>query len=140
MRERLRVLVVKELLTVWRDKKTRTILIVPPLIQLLIFTFAATQEVKNVPIAVLNQDFGVYGRDLTARLEGSPNFTRVVYLRSDADVAPGIDSRAALMVFRIGPDFSRRVAAGEPAEVCSSCSTAGGRTPLSWWPGTPGAS
>lgn len=117
MSHRLRVLVVKELLAVWRDRKSRTILIVPPLVQLLVFTFAATQEVTNVPVAVLNEDAGTAGRDLAARVEGSPNFSRVVHLRAEGEVAPAVDSQAALMVVRIGPDFSRKLAAGEPAAV-----------------------
>lgn len=117
MLERLRVLVVKELLAVWRDRKSRMILIAPPLVQMLVFTFAATQEVKDVPVAVLNEDAGVHGRDLVARVQGSPNFSRVTHLHSDAEVAPALDAQAALMVVRVGPDFSRKVAAGEPAEV-----------------------
>jgi ABC-2 type transport system permease protein len=114
---RIRSLVVKELLALVRDPRGRFILIVPPLVQMLVFTFAATQEVKNVPVAVLNKDYGVHARDLVARIEGSPNFSRVVHLRSDAEVAAAIDSRAVLMVVHIGADFSRDVAAGRPAKV-----------------------
>lgn len=117
MLPRVRSLVVKELLAVWRDKKSRFILIVPPMIQLLVFSFAATQEVKNVPVGVLNKDSGTYARDLVARLEGSPNFSRVIHLRADGEVAPAIDARSVLLVLHIGPDFSRKVAAGRPAVV-----------------------
>lgn len=117
MLERIRCLIVKELLAVWRDKKSRTILIVPPIIQMLIFTFAATQEVKDVPIAVLNQDAGTYGRDLVARVEGSPNFSRVIHVGSEAEMASTLDARTALMVVHVGIDFSREVAAGLPARV-----------------------
>ncbi len=114
---RIRCLIIKEFLAVWRDKKSRIILIVPPLIQMFIFTFAATQEVKNVPIAILNKDLGTPARDLVARIEGSPNFTRVIHLQSDAEIAPTIDSGRALMVVHVGPDFSRRVVARQPAPV-----------------------
>ncbi len=117
MFSRILSLVVKELLAVWRDPKGRIILIVPPVIQMVVFSFAATQEVKNVPVAVWNKDRGVHGRDLVARIEGSPNFSRVVHLGSDAEVGPAIDARRALMVVEIGPDFSRQVAAGETARV-----------------------
>jgi len=48
-------LIVKEFLAVWRDPKSRFILLGPPVIEMLIFAYAATQEVKNVPIAVLNR-------------------------------------------------------------------------------------
>lgn len=118
MFNRLHCLVVKELLAVWRDPKSRFILIGPPLLQMLVFSFAATEEVKNVPVAVLNKDvYGTYARDLLARVEGSPNFSRVEYLSSDADTAPAIDSRRVLMVIHINQDFSRNLAAGRPAEV-----------------------
>ena len=111
------VLIVKEFLAIWRDPKGRTILIVPPVVQMLIFSFAATQEVKNVPIAILNKDDGVYARDLAARVAGSPNFSRVTYLHSDAQAVEWIDSQLALMVVHIDVDFSRRVATGRPAAV-----------------------
>jgi ABC-2 type transport system permease protein len=68
-------------------------------------------------VAVLNKDLGIHGRDLVARIEGSPNFSRVIHLRSDADVARALDAREALMVVSVGQDFSREVAAGRPASV-----------------------
>ena len=55
---RLRALIIKELLSILRDPKSRVILIVPPLIQLLIFSFAVTQEVINISAVVLDRDMG----------------------------------------------------------------------------------
>src|SRR5262245_33152122 len=84
---------------------------------MLVFAFAATQEVKNVRMAVLNKDYGTAARDLVARFEGSPNFAEVRHLRGEADIAPAVDSRGVLMVVHLGPDFSRELAAGRPAAV-----------------------
>jgi ABC-2 type transport system permease protein len=117
MRQRIVFLVIKELLAALRDPKARYILIAPPLVQLLVFTFAATQEVKNVRMAVLNLDYGTIARDLVARFEGSPNFSEVRHLRGDADIASAIDSSSVLMVLHISADLSRSVAAGRPAKV-----------------------
>ncbi len=114
---RIRFLIVKEFFAIWRDPKSRTILIVPPIIQMLVFSFAATQEVKNVPIAVLNKDLGTYGRDLVSRVVGSPNFSRVTYVQSDSEAARVLDRQQALMVVHIGEDFSRDVAASRPAQI-----------------------
>src|SRR5436305_14382440 len=111
---RVHSLVVKEFLAVWRDKKSRTILIVPPLVQMFIFTFAATQEVTNVPIAILNKDSGYAARDLVARFAGTPNFTRIITLHSDAEIGPIVDAREALMVVHLGIEFSRELEAGRP--------------------------
>ncbi len=58
MWNRIIALIWKELLAVLRDPKSRYSIFIPPLIQLFIFTFAATLDVKNVPIGILNQDSG----------------------------------------------------------------------------------
>ncbi len=117
MWQRIRSLIVKELLAVWRDPKGRFVLLVPPVIQMLIFSYAATQEVKDVRIAVLNQDMGIYARDLVARFEGSTNFRQVIHLHADREISRVIDSRSVLMVVHIRQDFSRVVSAGEQAPV-----------------------
>jgi ABC-2 type transport system permease protein len=114
---RIRSLIVKELLAVWRDPKGRFVLLVPPVIQMLIFSYAATQEVRKVRIAVLNQDLGIAARDLVARFEGSPNFREVVHLKSDAEIGRMIDARSVLMVIHIREDFSRTISAGRQASV-----------------------
>ncbi|HEY1603902.1 MAG TPA: ABC transporter permease [Pirellulales bacterium] len=117
MWHRISTLIVKEFLAVWRDPKSRAILIVPPLIELLVFSFAATQEVKDVRIAILNRDLGTSARDLVALFEGSPNFSSIQFLDDESQIAGAIDSRFALMVLSIQSDFSRELAAGRPTDV-----------------------
>jgi ABC-2 type transport system permease protein len=114
---RIRALLIKELLAAVRDPRARFILIGPPIIQLLVFSFAATLEVKNVHVAVLNQDWGMQSRELTERFAGSPTFTSVTMLKGQPEATAAIDTQSAIMVVRIGPDFSRNVAAGKPASV-----------------------
>ena len=117
MGQRIRTLIIKEFLAVWRDPKSRAILIVPPLLQLLIFSFAATQEVKDVRVAILNRDWGTSARDLVALFEGTPNFSDIHFLDDESQIASAIDSRSALMVVYIQPDFSRELAGGRPARI-----------------------
>jgi ABC-2 type transport system permease protein len=114
---RIRSLIIKELLAVLRDPRGRRALIMPTILQLLIFPLAATQEVKNIRMAVLNKDWGKPSRDLIARFEGAPYFLSVQYLESESEVERAIDGREAMLVLHIGPDFSRRVAAGRTASV-----------------------
>ena len=59
---RLRALIVKEFLAIWRDPKSRTVIIVPPIIQLLVFGYAATFDVNHIATAVYNEDLGVASR------------------------------------------------------------------------------
>jgi ABC-2 type transport system permease protein len=114
---RIFALVIKELLTIWRDKKTRSLLFIPPVADMIVFTFAATLEVKNVPVGIWNEDQGALARDFAARMEGSPNFARIIYLRNHDEVARAIDLRQVLMVVHIGADFSREIACGRPTKV-----------------------
>ena len=110
-------LFVKELLANWRDKANRYVLLFSPILQLLIFSFAATQEVKNVPLAVLDQDRSVLTRELISRFEGSPQFSRVIRLNGVGEIASVIDAGVAPAVVHIGSDFSRRLSGGEPAQI-----------------------
>ena len=93
------------------------VLIVPPIVQLVVFAFAMTQEVRNVRMAVLNQDLGEPSRALVADFAGSPYFASVRALHGDAEIRPALDSGDVLVVLQIGQDFSRALAAGRPADV-----------------------
>ncbi|MFA6501415.1 MAG: ABC transporter permease, partial [Parachlamydiales bacterium] len=75
-------LIKKEFLAIWQDKKSRIIIIIPPLLQLFIFAFAATLDVKNVTIGVLNQDEGKQAYELIQRFQGAPVISKVKYLSS----------------------------------------------------------
>lgn len=110
-------LIHKELIGVWRDPKSRTALLVPPIIQLLIFTFAATLDVKNVPIGILNRDNGEQAFELVQRFHGSPIFTKIHYLRAVEEIAPFIDKQKGVMVVSIDEQFSRNLDAGRPATI-----------------------
>lgn len=114
---RILTLIHKEILAVWRDKKSRFVLIVPPILQLLVFSMAATLDVKNVSIAVLNRDNGDESYDLIQRFHGSTTFKHILYLDSVEDIASAIDNQRAVMAIHIDEQFSRNLRAGKPAEV-----------------------
>jgi len=104
---RILALVHKELLSLLKDKKSRAVIIVPPIVQTLVFGYAATFDLEHVPFAVYNEDAGAPARELVARFSSSPSFERVARIRSDFEVAPMIDAREALLVLHLGPRFSR---------------------------------
>ena len=114
---RLRAQIVKEVLSLMRDPRSRIIVFVPPLMQLLIFTFAATLEVRNVNIAVYNHDAGHWSYELQARL-GAADFIKHVYtVRNPDQLRELIDRRKVIAALDIPPDFSRDIAAGRTATV-----------------------
>ena len=107
----------KELLAVLKDPRSRASLLIPPMLQCLIFGYAATYDLNDVPYAVLDHDRSAASHDLLARLDGSGAFRRVANLDRTADVKTVINERRALLVIQIDQDFERRLLAGLPAEV-----------------------
>lgn len=117
MLNRIVALIWKELIGVWQDPKTRISLLAPPLIQLFIFAFAATLDVKNVPIGILNRDSGEQAFELVQRFHGSPTFSHIVYLKGIEEITPFIDKQKGVMVVSIDEQFSRNLDAGHGADV-----------------------
>lgn len=103
-------LIIKEILTLIRDPKGRLVLIVPPLLQLLVFSFAATLDVSHVHLAVNNQDSGGYSRHLLRMVTGSPFFTEIKFIDHQS-IQSVIDEELVLAVLVIPTDFSRDIAA-----------------------------
>jgi ABC-2 type transport system permease protein len=110
-------LVRKELLAILKDPRSRIALIGPPILQCLIFGYAATYDLNHVPYAALDQDRSAASRALLAKLDGSGVFDRVADLRRASDMADYINDRRALFVIQIDQEFERRLFAGMPAEV-----------------------
>jgi ABC-2 type transport system permease protein len=107
----------KELLAILKDPRSRVSLFVPPIMQCLIFGYAASYDLNHVPYALLDQDRSAASRDLIARLDGSGIFTRVSDLRRAADIRDLINEQRVLLVVQIAPDFERRLFSGLPADV-----------------------
>jgi len=114
---RILALMKKEFLTLLLDKRSRFVIIGPPLVQVLVFGYAATFDLNHVPFAIYNEDGGRASRELIAKFEGSPNFQLVRQLRNEADIEPLIDLGDALMLIHIGPQFGRDLSRGEPAPL-----------------------
>lgn len=114
---RIIALIIKEMHAVLRDKKSRFVLIVPPLIQLMIFSFAATLDVKNVSIGIVNRDHGEQSIELLQRFRGSPTFSHIHYLPSVNQIADYIDNQKVSAVISIDEQFSRQLNAGKETTI-----------------------
>ncbi len=77
---RILALVEKEFITIWKDPKSRRIICILPLMQLLIFANAITMEVRNIDVAVLDYSRSVESRELLSRFENSPQFRDFYYV------------------------------------------------------------
>lgn len=114
---RLKAQIIKEMLCLLRDPKSRVILIVPPLMQLLIFSYAATLEVSNVDMVLLNQDSGQWSQEVIAQVSASSFIGSIESVADPVELQRAIDERKALIAIHFQPDFSRNLSSGKPADV-----------------------
>ncbi|MEZ5697376.1 MAG: ABC transporter permease, partial [Sphingomonadaceae bacterium] len=114
---RLRAMAIKETWALMRDPKARMALFMPPLIQLFVFSFAATLEVRNVDVGLLDMSQGTYSTEFTSQLAGSPNFRTIKRLQSPAELKRAIERQEIIAAIVIEQDFDRRMAAGQNAEI-----------------------
>ncbi|WP_295529539.1 ABC transporter permease [Novosphingobium sp. Chol11] len=112
---RLTAIIVKELWAILRDPRARISLVLPPLIQLLVFAYASTLEVTNVTIGVLDRDGGQWSHEIIQRVAGSPNVKRIVRLDSDAALERAINTQTVIAALRFDSQFSADVSAGRGA-------------------------
>ena len=110
---RLRAQFIKEILSILRDPRSRMVVFVPPILQLLVFSSAATMEVRNVDIAVYNQDAGRWSHELLQRLGNARFISHVRYVDSQRQLHELIDRGEVIAALAIPVDFSRAIAAGD---------------------------
>jgi len=114
---RLRAQFIKEVLSILRDPRSRMVVFVPPLLQLLVFAFAATLEVRNVDVAVHNQDAGRWSHELVTRLDRAEFIHQVRRVANTQELRALIDEGKVIAALDIPADFSRRIAAGDSGQV-----------------------
>ncbi len=114
---RLKAITIKEFWALLRDPKGRLALFFPPIVQLLLFSFAATLEVRNVDVGIYDMSGGRYSQELVQQLNGSPNFRRIESLRSRIELRQAIERQDIIAAIVIEQDFDRRLTSGQPAEI-----------------------
>ncbi len=114
---RLRQMLIKEFLQAFRDKRSRFLLFGPPMIQILVFGYAATLEIKHVPTAIVDYDNSQVSRDLIARFAASRYFDVRERLTDQHRVAELIDRGDVTMAIRINAGFAREIRKGQTAHI-----------------------
>jgi ABC-2 type transport system permease protein len=107
----------KELLELRQNPRLFPVLFVAPLVQLTILGYAATTDVTNIPVLVVDSDRTVESRGLIRSLDASANFAIVDVVGSMEEIDPFLEERRAWMALTIPPDFGRLVREGRPAFV-----------------------
>ena len=117
MLNRLRQMLIKEFLQVFRDKRALWVLIGPPIIQMLVFGYAATYEIRHVPTAVLDLDHSQESRELIARFSATPYFDVRAQLTDREQIREMIDRGQATVALEIHPGFAALLRKGQTAPL-----------------------
>lgn len=114
---RLRHMLIKEFIQVFRDKRTRFFLFGPPVVQMLIFGYAATLEIRHVPTAIVDYDNSQVSRDLISRFEASRYFDIRHRLTDRKQIPDVIDRGDATIAIQINSGFAQNVRKGQTAHI-----------------------
>jgi ABC-2 type transport system permease protein len=117
MFERIKHMLIKEFIQVFRDPRMRMVIFVIPCVQTLVIGYAVTTDVRHVPTAVYDLDQSTPSRELVARFEASGYFDVVEYAQSDRHVGQLIDHGQVSVVLRINRGFAEDLRAGRTAQV-----------------------
>jgi len=109
MWERILEIMRKEFRQTLREPRMRTMLFIPPLVQLLVFGFAVNLDVENARMAWMDQDRTPESRDLLARFEGSHRFTVEATPGNEEEVHKLLDGGDVDCVVRVLPGFARDI-------------------------------
>jgi ABC-2 type transport system permease protein len=110
-------MLIKEMIQLRRDKYARIRLLVPPLVQLIVFGYAATFEVYHVSTAVLDYDHSQESRELISRFTGNGRFQLSELPASRNDIRDLIDRSRVSVAIQIDPQFAENLRKGQTAPV-----------------------
>jgi len=107
----------KEFLQVFRDPRMKIVIFVSPVVQILIFGYAATMDITNIPMAIYDVDNTKESRDVARDFTYSKYFKVTKYLSEESQVNHVIDHGRVLCVLKFDKGFSRDLVGDRTAQV-----------------------
>ncbi len=114
---RVRELVRKEFIQVFREKKNIPLLIVAPFLQLIVFGYVVTTDVRDIRVALFDQAMTRESRMMTDALNANRTFRITHYTDSSRELEEMLLKKKVDLAVKIGPDFSERIRKGGTASV-----------------------
>lgn len=103
--ERIKTIFRKEFRQIFRDPRMRSIIFITPIIQALLFGYAATTDVRNIPTAIYDLDNTSQSREVIRQFSSSRYFTLKEYVKSDTQMKKLIDESRVSVVLRFNRGF-----------------------------------
>ena len=117
MFERIRAILIKEFKQIFRDPRMKTVIFITPLVQIILFGYAANKDINFVPTVIFDRDNSVESRELLRRFTYSKYFVPKQYINSEKEQNFVLDKGLANVVIHIDRGFGRNINAGKDAAV-----------------------
>ncbi len=117
MFERIKEMLIKEFIQIFRDPKMKGVIFMMPIIQVLVFGYAVTTDVKHIATAVYDLDNSRASREMVARFVESGYFDVKEYIGNDSRAAELIDRSQVSTVLRINKGFQDDLRGGRTAHI-----------------------
>lgn len=117
MFERIRHMLVKEFLQLFRDPQMLRVLLLPPLLQVLLFGYAVTTNVRNAPTVVVDLDRTASSRELVSRFFSSGHFLLVRETADFREAEERMNRGAAGVILRVDPGFEGALRSNRTADL-----------------------
>jgi drug efflux transport system permease protein len=114
---RIRFLIWKELIELGQDPRLFGIVIVAPIVQLFALAYAATTDVRNVPVIVADTDRSSASRELVSRFNASPSFTITDVVGSQNEIDRALERGTAWLALVIPSGYGAALAGGRSQTV-----------------------
>ena len=124
----LKFLLRKEFLQIFRDKLILRMIFALPVIQLIILPYAATYEIKNITLSVVDNDHSEYSRKLINNLTASGYFQLVDYSKTYADALDQVEKDKADLIVEIPEGFERDLIREDETKVLIAANAISGQT------------
>ncbi len=117
MKSRIIPIIRKEFIHILRDPRSLAIIFIMPTLMVMLFGYAITFDIKNINIAVLDQDHSRASRELIDQFSNSGYFTIVKYLNNREEIEEDIMFRQFIAAIVIPNDYQESLDTGNPAQV-----------------------
>jgi ABC-2 type transport system permease protein len=107
----------KEVLQLRRDFRSLLLAFLLPAILLILFGYAITWDVADIPTAVVDQDRSARSRELLDAFRSSGYFTLKVWLERTSEIETLLDQGRVQIALVIPPDFEEDLGANKPATL-----------------------
>ena len=110
-------LIIKEFHTIWRDKKSRSVIFLPTIMQLFIFSHAATLDITNIKLGILDYDKTEITREFIRQIKSSRYFSKIYNFKNQKELKNAIDEEKIRVGIFIENDFTKNYKTGNNPSV-----------------------